>query len=261
MEYTLGLAQTCHPGDGDVISLVERYVKQAQCQGVDLLLFPESLMSVYEIEKEQFLREAQSLGDAFTCAIDALAREYGLWIVYTVNERNPKGNPFNTAVIVDDQGMRRGVYRKVHLFDTDRTRESDRMDAGDKLFEPLSTPFGVIGLAICYDLRFPEVARAAAVAGCDLMIYPAAWADGSLKADQWRTLLRARAIENECFVAGVSRADKGYIGQSCIVDPQGVVVAAGGPSEALVVARINTQHIDSVRSKMPVLNHRRDDLY
>lgn len=261
MECTVGLAQTCHPHDGDVVALVKSYAIKAQKQGVDLLIFPESLMSVYESDKEQFLHEAEPIGGAFTQAVDEIARDYGLWMVYTINEYNPSGNPFNTAIVVDNRGVRQGVYRKIHLFDTDFTHESDRMTAGDQLFEPIRTPFGVLGLAICYDLRFPEVARAAALAGCDLMIYPAAWVDGSLKADQWRTLLRARAIENAFFVAGVSRADKAYIGQSCIVDPQGVVLAAGGPDEALVVARITTELKAEVRKRMPVLDHRRGDVY
>ncbi len=261
MEYTIGLAQTCHPSDGNVVELVKSYANKAQKQGVDLLIFPESLMSVYETDKEQFLHEAEPLGGAFTQAVNSIAREYGIWMVYTVNELNPSGNPFNSAVVVDDQGIQQGVYRKVHLFDTDFTHESDRMTAGDELFDPIETPFGMLGLAICYDLRFPEVARRAALAGCDLMIYPAAWVDGPLKADQWRTLLRARAIENGIFVAGVSRADKSYLGQSCVVDPQGVVLAAAGPDEALVVAHIDTALKTAVRKRMPVLDHRRVDLY
>lgn len=261
MECTIGLAQTCHPRNGEVEALVKSYARRAREQGVDLLIFPEFLMSPYEIDKDQFIQEAEPLGGAFTRAIDKVAQDCGLWMVYTINEYNPWGNPYNTAVVVDDQGVQQGVYRKVHLFDTEAVHESDRLTAGDSLFEPIRTPFGVLGLAMCYDLRFPEVARAAAVAGCDVMIYPAAWVDGALKAEQWRTLLQARAIENAFFVAGVSRADKTYIGQSCLVDPQGVVLAAGGPDETLVVARIDVARNAHVRKRMPVLDHRRVDVY
>ena len=211
MQVTIGLAQTKHPEDGDVIALVERFAAEARSRRVDVLVFPESLMSRYEKEAEAFVREAEPADGAFSTALDAIAARYGLWMVYTLNERNPQGNPFNTAIIVDSTGTKRGIYRKIHLFDTDFTHESDRMSAGSALFEPIDTPFGKIGLAICYDLRFPEQARAAALAGCDILIYPAAWVSGNTKAEQWHTLLAARAIENEMFVVGVSRADEGYI--------------------------------------------------
>lgn len=259
---TLGLAQTTHPADGDVVALVERFCAQAKDRGVDLLVFPESLMSRYEKEAEAFCREAEPVDGAFSSAVCALAARYELWIVYTLNEKNPSGGrPFNTAVIVDSAGERRGVYRKVHLFDTDFTRESDRMSAGDALFDPIETPFGKIGLAICYDLRFPELARAAALKGCDIMIYPAAWVDGPTKAEQWHTLLAARAIENEMFVVGVSRADAGYIGQSSVANPYGVLVANAGPDEELVTCTIDVSLRARVHERMPVFQHRRADVY
>lgn len=261
MKYKIGLAQTCHPEDGDVIALVERFLSNAQQAGVQLLVFPESLMSVYESEKQAFLNEAEPVGGPYTQAIDALAAKYGMWVVYTLNEYNPEGNPFNTALVVDSEGKRRGVYRKVHLFDTDFTQESDRMAPGDALFEPIETPFGKLGLAICYDLRFPELTRAAALKGCDIFVYPAAWVDGSLKAHQWRTLLTARAIENQVFVVGVSRADARYIGQSILVDPYGEVLAEGGIKEELIVGEIDTDTLTAIRKAMPVFAHRRVDVY
>lgn len=261
MNYKVGLAQTCHPEDADVVALVERFLIEASQAGVQLLVFPESLMSVYELEKQAFLNEAEPVGGPYTQAIDALAAKYGMWVVYTLNEYNPEGNPFNTAIVVDNEGKRRGVYRKVHLFDTDFTQESDRMASGNALFEPIETPFGKLGLGICYDLRFPELARAAALQGCDMFVYPAAWVDGPLKAHQWRALLTARAIENQAFVIGVSRADERYIGQSVLVDPYGEVLAEGGTTEELIVGEIDTKKLDAIRSAMPVLAHRRADVY
>ena len=254
MQVTIGLAQTKHPEDGDVIALVERFAAEAHSRGVDMLVFPESLMSRDEKEAEAFVREAEPVDGAFATALDKVAARYGLWMVYTLNERNPKGNPFNTAIIVDSTGTKRGIYRKIHLFDTDFTHESDRMSAGSALFEPIDTPFGKIGLAICYDLRFPEQARAAALAGCDILIYPAAWVSGN-------TLLAARAIENEMFVVGVSRVDEGYIGQSAIANPYGILVAQGGTGEELVTATIDTSLREEALSRMPVFFHRRTDIY
>lgn len=105
------------------------------------------------------------------------------------------------------------------------------------------------------------MARFAATHGCQLLINPAAWVDGRLKAEQWRTLLSARAIENEIFVAGLSRVDKGYIGQSAVFGPDGVMLASGSVREELVAARIDLSAIDGVRAAMPVLEHRRPELY
>ena len=261
MEYRIAIAQTCHPEDGDVVALVERYTAEARAMKVEMVVFPESLMSRYEAELGDFLAQSQPLDGPFTKAVDAIAAKHGIWIVYTMNELNPDGKPFNTAIVTDDKGVRRGFYRKVHLFDSATTHESERMSASDELFEPIDTPFGKLGMAICYDLRFPEVSRAAALAGCDIMVYPAAWVDGPGKALQWQTLLSARAIENEMFVIGACRADDGYVGQSLAVGPDGVVHARGGEDEALLVAQLDTADLDRVRTSIPVFDHRRPELY
>ncbi len=262
MNVTVGLAQTCHPDDGDVVSLVEAYARDAHEAGVDLLVFPECLMSRYESELGDFLAQSQPVDGPFACAVAEIARAGGLWIVFTMNELNGKGGlPYNTALVVDDEGAQRGVYRKVHLFDSETTRESERMAASDELFDPIGTPFGKLGLAICYDLRFPEVARHAALRGCDLLVYPSAWVAGPDKVRHWETLLAARAIENELFVAGVCRADDGYIGNSMLVGPDGAVRVRAGEAEGLAVARIDTSELERARRRIPVLQHRRPDVY
>ena len=263
MKFRLGLAQCAHRADGDAITLVETYAKQAQEQQVGLLVFPESLMTPFEKTAEEFLESAQSIDGNFAAAVSAIAARYNLWIVFTVNEKNPKGGlPFNTAVVVDSAGKRQGVYRKVHLFDAYTFRESERMSYGDQLFEPITTPFGKLGIGICYDLRFPELARSAALTGADIIIYPAAWVDGDYKAYQWKTLLAARAIENECFVAGLSRCDDRYIGESYIYDPMGIAIASSyAKKEMLVVGDIDTDLIEATRKTMPIFEHRREELY
>lgn len=261
MEFTVGIAQTRHPEDGNVIALVERFAKDAKAAGIDLLVFPESLMSRYEAEIGDFLAQSQPIDGPFTQAVNAIAERYGLWIIYTMNERNDSGRPFNTAIAVDSTGVMRGVYRKVHLFDSATTTESERMSASDTLFEPIDTPFGKLGMAICYDLRFPEVSRSAALAGCDIMAYPAAWVDGPKKAAQWETLLTARAIENEMFVIGACRADKGYIGKSLVIAPDGTVVSRGDTDEELLIAHLDTKLLEQMRSAIPVFAHRRPEIY
>ncbi|MBQ3302659.1 MAG: carbon-nitrogen hydrolase family protein [Eggerthellaceae bacterium] len=261
MALRLGLAQSKHPDDRDVVALVDAFAERAVFEGVNLLAFPESLMSRYEQEAARFTAESQPVDGPFGEAVSEIAARRGLWIVYTMNEANPDHLPFNTAVVVDDRGARRGVYRKVHLFDAQGYSESERMSAGDELFEPIETPFGKLGLGICYDLRFPELARRAALSGCDLLVYPSAWVAGNGKVRQWETLLAARAIENGIFVAGCCRADDGYVGHSCVFGPDGTLVAEGGEDEELLVANVDLEEINRVRTATPSLLHRRPDLY
>ena len=259
--FTIALAQCRRPEDGDVIADVRQWVEQASAKEADLLVFPEALMTKYEGSIERFAALAQPLDGPFCQAIDALAAQFSLWIAYTMNELNPEGLPFNTAVVVDAEGRRRGLYRKIHLFDAQGERESERMAAGDALMQPIEAPFATIGLGICYDLRFPEVALSAALGGAQVMLYPAAWVAGPTKVEQWETLLRARAIENGMFVAGVSSVDKGRAGHSCIIAPDGTVLAAGDDSEQLVVCDIDTSEIDRIRNATPSLTHRRPRCY
>lgn len=262
MEFTLALAQCAHPEDGDVVGLVDTWARRAKQDGAQLLVFPESLMTPFEQSPEQFAAAAQPLDGPFTQAVDAIAREQGLWMVYTANEQNSAGGaPFNTAVVVDDAGRRRAFYRKVHLFDVGEYRESSKMSAGDRLFEPLQTPFCRLGLGICYDLRFPELARRQALAGCELLIYPAAWVAGPGKVNQWQTLLKARAIENGIFVAGLSRTGGTYIGESLVAGPDGEVIATAGEGEKLLCCRIDTDAVAATQAAVPSLRHRRPELY
>lgn len=261
MEFTIALAQCRRPEDGDVVASVARWAQRARQEQADLLVFPEALMTKYEGSVERFAHQAQPLDGAFPRAIDAIAASEGLWIAYTMNERGAD-LPYNTAIITDANGKQRAVYRKVHLFDAQGERESSRMAAGDELMTPVEAPFATIGLGICYDLRFPEVTLAAALAGAQVMLYPAAWVAGPGKVAQWETLLRARAIENGLFVAGVSCADDGRIGHSCVVAPDGTLLAVGGDEvEDLVVCSIDCARIDAVRSATPSLQHRRPECY
>lgn len=267
--FRLGLAQYGHPADGDVIAMADEVMAKACAAGVNLIVFPESFMTPFEMNPVEFAEAAQPVDGEFCQAMNALAARHGIWTVYTMNEANSEGGaPFNTAIVVDDAGVVRGSYRKVHLFDTDFVRESDKISHGSRLFDPIQTPFAKLGVGICYDLRFPEPARAAALAGCDLLVYPSAWVDGPSKVFQWKTLLAARAIENEMFVAGVSRPDRAfgsqkrdYAGHSCVFGPMGEEVAAAGGADQLLVADIDLSAIERTRAAMPVLEHRRTELY
>ena len=239
MAFKLGLAQATEQ------------VELAAAAGVDLLVFPEDFMPSPE--------QAEPLDGPFVHAAREAAHANGIWMVFTTFETNPAGGPpFNTAVVVDDAGEVRGTYRKCHLYDAHGVLESDRSTSGDELCRPIRTPFCTLGIGICYDLRFPEVARRLAIAGCDVLLFPAAWHDGPRKIEKWRTLLVARAIENECFVAGVCHAGERYVGQSFAFGPLGEELASGS---GLLTCDVDLTAVASARDAMPVFDHRRPELY
>jgi predicted amidohydrolase len=251
-----------------VLAQARSFAQRAVEAGCRLLVFPENFMWPCKLDAAELMELAEPVDGPFVAGIAGIMREFGLWSVFTMNERNPEGGrPFNTAVAVDSAGQVLESYRKCHLYDALGVRESDRLAAGSALAQPVRTPFCTIGLQICYDLRFPEPARAAALAGCDLLVYPAAWHVGRCKPEQWEALLRARAIENEIFVAGCCRSGRGFVGRSLVADPMGrmLVQGEGGTKEAglnaLLVCDINPQLVDTTRENMPILEHRRPELY
>lgn len=264
MGFRLGMAQCGFPADGDVIAMVGSLASKAAGQGCSLVAFPEDLMSPRPLSAAGLRDIAEPIGGPFTQAAAKIARERSVWLVITMYEGNPAGGaPFNTALAIDDGGEVRVAYRKCHLYDAHGVRESERTTPGDALAAPVVAPFATIGLGICYDLRFPEQARAAALAGCDLMLYPSAWYAGPQKAEHWETLLAARAIENELFVAGICKAGSRYVGRSLVADPLGRVLARAGDgdSEQLLTCEIDLDEVGRARDAMPVFEHRRHHLY
>ena len=260
--FTLALAQCRRPDNGDVVANVERFVARASQAGADLVVFPEALMTRFDGSVETFRAQAQPADGPFAQAVDALAAKYGIWVVYTINEADLEGGlPYNTAVVADANGEQRATYRKVHLFDAQGHCESDRMSSGKSLMRPVKAPFASIGVGICYDLRFPEVAQRAALSGAQVMLFPAAWVSGPGKVEQWETLLRARAIEDGMFTAGVCCVDEGRIGQSRVYGPDGSLLVGGGDEEELVTCEIDVREIERVRSATPSLEHRRPGCY
>jgi len=163
--------------------------------------------------------------------------------------------PFNTLVVVDRDGLR-ASYRKIHLYDSFGYKESDRLLAGD--MEPVVVDVGgfKVGLMTCYDLRFPELARALVDRGAELLVVPAAWVAGPRKVDHWRTLLKARAVENTVYVVAAAQPGPRYSGHSAVVDPRGEVVEAAD-DDLFLVSGLSHELLEEVRAENPSLANRR----
>jgi predicted amidohydrolase len=169
--------------------------------------------------------------------------------------------PFNTTVVIDAAGSLVRSYRKSHLYDAFSYKESDTIAPGDRLFDPIVTPFGDTGLFVCYELRFPEVARNEALKGATILFVPSAWVMGPLKLMHWRTLIMARAIENGCYVVAAAQCGNGYAGHSLMLDPMGEEIVEGGDDEVVLTGEVNPERVDQVRNTVPSLKNRRPELY
>lgn len=225
----------------------------------DLVVFPEAFARDFGEAGSDVSPFAEPLDGPFASAVAAAAAEAGTTVLAGMFEQGPAPErPFNTLVL---RGSTRASYRKVHLYDSFGYRESDRLTAGP--IEPVVVEVAgwQVGLMTCYDLRFPELARALVDRGAEVIVVPAAWVAGPRKVHHWRTLLTARAIENTVYVAAVGQPAPRYCGHSLVVDPLGEVVAEAGPgapdSPEVIRATAERSVLEEARRVNPSLLNRR----
>ena len=248
----------------------ERLVREAAGDGADLVVLPEKWTCLGPPEAVAAAAEPLD-GPALTWAAE-LARELGVDLVAgSIVERIP-GRPkgANTSVHFGPDGERRAVYRKVHLFDVEVEgrvyRESDGEEPGDAVVVSALADGTRLGLSVCYDVRFPELYRALAVGGARVIAVPSAFTLPTTRA-HWEILVRARAIEEQCFVVAANQTGEhpglgASGGCSLIVDPWGEVLARGGEEGAgVVAAELDLARQDEVRTSLPSLTHVRPEVY
>jgi predicted amidohydrolase len=222
--------------------------------GADLVVFPEAFARDFGSVGDDLAPDAEPLDGPFAAEVARVAADRRSTVVAGMFE-TAEGHPFNTLVATD--GASRCAYRKIHLYDSFGYRESDRLSAGP--VEPALTDVkgARVGLMTCYDLRFPELARALVAAGAEVLVVPAAWVAGERKVDHWRTLVRARAIENTAYVVAVGQPAPRYSGHSMVVDPLGDVLVEAGDGEEVLTARLERAVLERARQTNPSLANRR----
>jgi predicted amidohydrolase len=236
------------------------YLARAADAGASLVVLPEAAMYPFGRPDEPLTEAAEPLDGPYAAELAAAAAATGVTVAAGMFEAVP-GEPriYNTVLAVGPGGPV-GHYRKLHLFDALGWRESDRIRPGEPEPDGLLT-FAVDGLTVgvltCYDLRFPEQARALVDAGAQLLALPAAWVAGPLKEYHWQTLTRARAIENTAYLAAAGQPPPEFSGHSVVLDPMGVPLASVGEVAGLAVAEVSAERLADVRRKLPVLEHRR----
>ena len=227
-------------------------------EGTDLVVLPELFTTGFIVgDRDTAAHLAERNIDDTIATLHQLARHYNLALCGSFLAHTA-GQLYNRAFFIEANGEET-FYDKRHLF---AFAGEDSVYKQGYTLAPIVRYRGFnIKLIVCYDLRFPELARRQAIEGAEILVYPAAWVDGAGKKRQWETLLAARAIENELFVVGVCRADDGYIGSSLVAAPDGSLLVEGSGDEGLYTCELDTESLEPLRENMPIFGHRRPDIY
>jgi predicted amidohydrolase len=246
------------PDPVDNLTSITSLIRGAADAGARLIVLPEEAMLLASDIEGTLSDVVEQAWPAFLIALSEIASELGVWVIAGGYEPSGSDRPYNTIVVVAPSGVVAASYRKLHLYDAFSYRESDYVTGGDEL-PPVVLIEGVaVGLINCYDIRFPELARDLISRGADLLSVSAAWVSGPRKEDHWQTLVRARAIENTCWVIASSSTSDDCIGNSLVVDPLGIERAGlGATRSGFAVVEISLDRTAEVRESLPALANRR----
>ncbi|NXI43197.1 NIT1 amidase, partial [Galbula dea] len=249
-------------------------VREAAHRGACLVFLPEGFDYI-GLNPAQTLSLAEGLDGDLMRRYSQLARECGVWLSLGGFHERGRDWPttqriYNCHVLLDSAGSLVAAYRKTHLCDVElegrvSMKESSFTNPGTEIVAPVDTPAGKLGLSICYDLRFPELSLALRGAGAEILTYPSAFTFPTGSA-HWEVLLRARAIESQCYVVAAAQSGQNHehrtsYGHTLVVDPWGAVVAQCSEGTGLCYAEIDLDYLRRVRRQIPVHAHRRPDLY
>lgn len=264
MTLVAAIQMVSTPQVSDNLATVRRLVAQAASQGAELVALPEywPIMGMSDMDKVA-QAEQPGAGPIQDCMAQ-LAREHGIWLVGgTLPLVSPsEGKVLNTTLVYDPQGASMSRYDKIHLFGFNKGPESydeARTIVPGEAIGVFDAPFGRVGLSVCYDLRFPELYRA--MGECALIVVPAAFTHTTGRA-HWEVLLRARAIENQCYVLAAAQGGthvngRRTFGHSMLVDPWGEVKAVLPEGEGVIVGELDPAYLAGVRESLPALRHRK----
>ena len=239
-------------------------IKEAKSKTAELIAFPEFLMAFSPASQSaaELTEVAESIDGPFITALRKSAKANAIAVIAPIYETSALPNRvFDTAVWIDANGNVASAYRKLHLYDAFGFKESDKFHSGNDLAPLVHGGDAHFGMMICYDLRFPEMARMLALAGANVVIAPSGWVQGDLKVEHWETMIKARALENGCYVIAPNQVGNIYTGHSMAVDPLGRVLVDMGEREGLEIIELDLALVDETRQKLPLLKNRRAEVY
>lgn len=244
------------------LQTIERLAEKARAGGAEIAVFPEASMYAFTAPAEELAAVARRDGKNFEQTVLTIAKRIGITLV--VGMYSDGGEPLsrNTFIVAGTDGTIRGRYEKLHLYDAFHYQESgknERAPLRENFAELCTFDLGGLrfGVMNCYDLRFPEMARVLIDRGADVLLLGAGWVAGPLKELHWETLIRARAIENTCYIAAACQPAPLSVGLSMIVDPSGLIATTVVGDEGVTVATLEARRLQEVREVLPCLQHRR----
>ena len=251
-----------------------RMVRMAAKKGAKIVCLQELYRTVYfpQYKKADKKKYAETVPGESTNTFSRLAKELGIVIIVPIYERTPKGEYYNSAVVIDQNGRRLPTYRKIHIPQDPLFYEKNYFKEGGSGYRIYKSKFGTFAVLICYDQWFPEAARMATLAGADIIFYPTAIGyivghdskDG-VWSDAWETVMRGHAIANGVHVVAVNRVGRedklDFWGRSFIADSFGTVLARAGGKETILTATIDLAHNRHVREGWGFFRNRRPDTY
>lgn len=241
---------------GANLERIAAFSAQAARSGARLAVFPEGAMYQALSAPEQIAAAAEPLDGPFVQGLCDVAQRLGMVLVAGMFETNPGGRPFNTVVVVGEQGLL-ASHRKALVYDAFGYRESDSVEPASVAADVFDVDGFRCGILTCYEVRFPECARALVDAGADVLVVCSAWPQGPAKEDHWTTMVRARAIENTVYVAAAGDCGPGLVGRSHVVDPLGYLLVGLGDQPGVAVADLDPDRLARVRQTLPLLAQRR----
>lgn len=247
------------------------YIRQAAKKKIELVCFPEFQMAYSPLE--QSARELSTIAENaingnFITTLRKEAKRHRIKIIATIYEnidtKRKKKTDYrvsDTAIMISEKGDVMSIYRKLHLYDALGFKESVKLVGGNNIERPVKVGIGKIGLEICYDIRFPEMSRILTLDGANVLAIPSGWVQGIMKVEHWQIMLKARAIENGCYVIAPDQVGNIFSGRSMVIDPFGITLLDMGNKEGVGVVEIARDRVESVRKSLPLLKNRRTDVY
>ena len=239
-------------------------IREAKRKGAACVAFPEFLMAFSPASQsaEELAQMAEPVDGPFISELRTVAATESVAVLTTIYETAVVPNRvYDTAIWIDATGNVALVYRKLHLYDAFGFKESDKFHPGRDVGRVISADESRCGVMICYDLRFPELARMLALDGANVLFAPSGWVQGELKVEHWQTMIKARALENGCYVIAPDQVGNIYIGHSMVADPLGRTVVDLGEKEGIAVVELDLQLVEQTREKLPLLKNRRAEVY
>ncbi|XGW29169.1 hypothetical protein V3C99_008737 [Haemonchus contortus] len=247
-------------------------VERASSQSCKMIFFPECFDSIGRNREENISLATEEKGP-FIQRFRSLAKQHGIWMsLGGFHNKDPSepARPWNSHIVIDSEGTTRALYNKLHLFDLEipgkvRLMESEFSKSGTRMVSPVDTPVGRLGLSICYDLRFSELALWNRTKGAEILSYPSSFTLNTGLA-HWEPLLRSRAIETQCYVVSAAQTGKhneerSSYGHAMVIDPWGAVIAQCSDRVDMCFAEIDLSYVDELRELQPIFAQRRPELY